>query len=681
MKQMKKVRIGHNSRTLSLSLVALSVMSINSLLISSFAIAESIVLDAVVVTGEKINKGIKDTATAITVINADKLASGETKKAKDVALQAPNVVTDSFGSIAIRGVSGGGAANGGVALITGSRARIATVIDGSTQDWSGYNFTPSSVWDVEQVEVLRGPQSTTQGASAIAGAVVINTNDPTFEKESAVRAGLEHYKNGHQKFNIAAMSSGTVVDNELAYRVAIDDTKGEGWLNYDSADYKVPNLSESESLNVRGKLLWEPEDIPELSAKLTVNHKKNDGEHARFASNTDKGRATQTLDLTPAIARLQDSEENAFAIDIDYQLSSGITNSLHISQTDSDVYADGYRTSNVYSYDIQQKSTSLENRIVFNGDNAKLTGVVGLFLASKESSIYADQGFIIDTAYTTDIAAVYGESSYAFSSKAKATVGIRIENEAVDKAGAVLGRDKIDQDSNNTYYLPKFGMTYEVSDSTTVGATIRKGYSPGGSGLSFPAGILYSYDNEEVTSFELSSKSHFSQATVNANVFYNDYTDYQDSENFAVRNVDNAHIFGMELEAVTLVNNNLQLRGAVGLLHSEIDTDESYKGNELSSVPESNLSVGFTQYIGENWSFGADITHVGEYYSKLANTTDSIVGDYVVTDVRAQYTSGNLTIDGYIKNVTNEDAVYYRADSLASVGQTQTVGVSATYRM
>ncbi|MBD5770796.1 TonB-dependent receptor [Marinomonas colpomeniae] len=665
-----------------LSLVALSVIAINSVIISPNVQAETIRLESIVITGEKIDKSIKDTTTAVTVINEDELEKGESNNALDIATHAPNVIADSFDHIAIRGISGGGAANGGLVYLTSARARIATVIDGTTQDWSGYNFSPSSLWDTKQVEVLRGPQSTTQGSSAIAGAIVVNTNDPTFDSEAAVRIGLETYKNGNLKYNLAAMSSGAIIDEELAYRIAIDKTQGEGFLNYETSSYDTPNPSESESFNVRGKLLWEASSIPELSTKVTINYHKNDGEHANFASNTEEGMETQTYTLNGTNEfRIQDSNANSFAVDIDYEFDQGITNAFHISQSSSDIHDDAYSTG--YEYDINQDTTALENRVLFNRKDSNLSGVLGLFISEKDASLSTDN-YDIQTAYTTATTAAYGESMYSLSSKAKIALGLRIENENTDKTSSTQfsGSGNNEQSTDETHYLPKLGVTYAASNSTTIGATIRQGYSPSGAAINF-SGVAYTYDSEEVTSFELSSKSHFNNGTtLNANVFYNDYTDYQaGTSSFTIVNVDAATTYGMELEATKWLTENLELRGSIGLLKSEIDEDDSYKGNELTSAPESSLSIGFTQYIDTTWSFGADITHVGEYYSDLDNTSSSISGDYVMADARIQYMMGNLTINGYIKNLTDEDAVYYRGGVLAAVGQTRTIGINATYRM
>lgn len=681
----------HNPPTLSF--IALSILAINSLLTSPMANAEAVVLDAIVVTGEKIDRNIKDTTTAVTVFSEKTLGTGEVKQVKDIATSAPNVTTDTFGHIAIRGISGGGAATGGVALMTGARARIATVVDGTTQDWSGYNFSPTNLWDVEQVEVLRGPQSTTQGASAIAGALVVNTNDPTFENEAAIRAGLDSYKNGNLKHNLAVMSSGALIKDELAYRIAVDQTKGEGWLNYDISGYSgyLPNLSESTSLNVRSKLLWEPRDIPELSAKLTVNYLKNKGEHANFASNTTEGIATQTMtiaDAGGAVSRVQDSKEKSVATDIEYQVSDSITNSLHISHIDSDIYADGYGSASgttTHSYDIEQTTTSLENRIIFNNQNTKLSGVIGLFAAYKDSIIDASQGVInIDTSYNTTTTALYGEGTYALSPETKLTTGLRIENEETEKVGSFFSSTEVVQNTDSTYYLPKLAITHDISNTTTFGAAIRKGYSPSGTYIN-TTGDVFAFDSEEVSSFELSSKSDFGKGTtLSANLFYNDYSDYQALSGFSLVNVDSAHTIGFELEASTWLSDNLELQGSIGFLRSEIDeytSNTANKGNQLSGAPETNLGLGFTQHIGNKWSFGADITYVGEYYSDLNNTNNDMAGDYLLTNARFQYVNGDLTINGFIKNLTDENILYYRADSLAAVGQDLSVGISATYRM
>lgn len=673
----------------SLSLVALSVISINSVLISAQAQAnEPTALGTLMITGEKMDKSIKDTTTAITVINGEDLASGESKNLREVATQAPNVTASSFGNIAIRGMSGNGAASGGYALITGARSRIATVIDGGTQDWAGYNFTPSGVWDAQQVEVLRGPQSTTQGTSSIAGALVIKTNDPTFTDQAAIRAGLENYENGNLKYNVAAMSSGALIDGELAYRIALDGTKGEGWMKYAQETDELdngPDVNDSENYNLRGKLLWQPANHRNLSSKLTVEHHKYDGEYLSWANDEADHFSGPTMTLgNRRNTRLQDSTTDSIAADIDYNLENGVRNSLRLAYSKSDVTFEEYPGNTML--DVGKDTTTLENRIIFDQPDAALTGVIGFYASKKDADTditYRGQEWFTmnDTATTT--LALYSEGSYALTQRTHLIGGARLEQEDADRLIINDGLIDVDHNDSETHFLPKIGLTHAISDSTTLGANMRKGYSPGGSAYQWDSTReFYTYESEEVIAYEVSSKSLFTNGTtLNVSVFYNDYSDYQAMYNDRINNIDAAHTYGLEIEALTWATDNLELRGSLGLLRSEIDHYETSEGNDLPSAPETNISTGFTQYLGDHWSFGGDVTYVSEYYSDLDNNSDYKAGDYIRTDARLQYVNGNLTVDGYVKNLTDEDIIYQINRGRASVGQSRTVGLSATYRM
>src|SRR3546814_6901795 len=75
------------------------------------------------------------------------------------------------------------------AFIAGSRPRINMQLDGRPLSYNEIIFGDSELWDVEQIEVLRGAQSTLQGRNAMAGTIATKTNDPTFDSEGALRFG------------------------------------------------------------------------------------------------------------------------------------------------------------------------------------------------------------------------------------------------------------------------------------------------------------------------------------------------------------------------------------------------------------------------------------------------------------------------------------------------------------
>jgi outer membrane receptor protein involved in Fe transport len=672
-----------NTPATKLSRVAVAVISINTAIISSSTFAEDTTsLPTLIVTGEKVDKDIKDTTTAVTIYDEESYSNGAIRDVNDIATQAPNVVSAGFGSVNIRGTSGNGAATGGYALLTGSRSRVSTVIDGTTQDWTGYNFTPSGVWDTQQVEVLRGPQSTTQGTSSMAGAIAIKTNDPTFYPESKIRVGIESYENGNLKGNVAVMNSGSI-NEELAYRIAIDKTQGEGWITYEQTDTELDesqDLNDSDNLNVRAKLLWKPSE--KLNVKTTIEHHTYEGEYAQWVSNADT--YTQTLDSDNYVnVRLQDSSTSTVATDIDYDLTETLKNALHISYSESDIHFDEYTGGT--EVDADKETIALENRLLFNDKNSDVSGVIGAYVSSKDNNID-----VVDRVYnigTTDTAAIYGDSTYVINSKTNLITGLRVEYQNVERVtGYYSSGNEIEQDFNETYILPKLGVTYDLTEATTLNVSVRKGYSPGGTAYTWDSNQdLYTFDNEEVITYEAGSKTRLENGLMlNTTVFYNDYTDYQAFIDATyIDNIDAAHTIGLEVEATGWVTESLELRASLGLLKSEVDNYDSYEGNELPAAPSTNLSIGFTQYVSNNISFGADATYVGEYYSDLDNTEDYKAGGFTTFDANIDYEIGDLLISGYMKNITNESLVYIQnSDGERSyIGQSRTIGVSATYRM
>jgi outer membrane receptor protein involved in Fe transport len=138
----------------SLPALSAAIISINALAISSQVQAEEQTDDdtaAIIVIGEKIDKSLQETTNAVTVFSGDDAQKdGANSEPNDIASTVPNVVEGRFGSVNIRGINGNGAATGGLIFISGARARVATNIDGVADAFTGYNYSPSGLWDVEQ---------------------------------------------------------------------------------------------------------------------------------------------------------------------------------------------------------------------------------------------------------------------------------------------------------------------------------------------------------------------------------------------------------------------------------------------------------------------------------------------------------------------------------------------------
>lgn len=680
MKTDKLIRMSRLSYSIAIAMGMLGMVT------SAPALSDVRETETIVVTGERMDKSLKDTTTAVTVIDEEQFENGAKTSINDIATSAPNVVTAGFGSISIRGIEGAGVATGGNAFYSGGRARVSTIVDGVTQSWTGYGYTPNKSWDVKQVEVLRGPQSTNQGTNSIGGALVVQTNDPTFYWETKLRAGFETYENGNVRNNLAVMTSGPLIADELAFRFTLDGNKGDGWMNYGQTTDELdtaPDIEDSENLNGRVKLLWEPSAIPQLSAKLTYNRHSYKGEFLSWASDVDD----PSLVLLRAArggsnTRLQDSVAQSIATDIDYEFSQGITNSLHISYVMSDVEFDQYPAAFDLTSDVD--IITLENRLLLQTPGSDFSSVVGLYLSNTDTNTEMSSGYDIDGQTTTS--AVYGETTYAVTPAFKLVGGARFENE--DFEHTTVNTTLVDEDNrSNKIFLPKVGAIYYLNDTTTFNTSVRKGYNGGGHALDWDVNEYYEYDEESVIAYEAGVLKEFEAGQLSTNLFYNDYSGYQAVVNSRFQNIDESRTYGLEIAGSIWATNSTQLRGSFGYVNTEIVSDEvAQSGLELPNAPDTNVSAGFTQYIGQNFSFGADVTYVGEYYSDLDNTEDYTAGDYLTADARLQYTIGDFTLDGYVTNLTDEEVIYQYnvrggVSSRASVGQTRTFGLNATYRM
>ena len=138
-----------------------------------------------------------------------------------------------------------------------------------------------SLWDMQQVEVLRGPQSHVRGQNAVAGAVVMRSKDPTDEWEGALRLGL-----GNQKTrNIAGVMSGPIVKNNLAFRLSAERQQRESYEPFVSYE-PTGNPRRVENNNVRFKLLLTPENHPDFYSRLTLNHIRSRAPQNEIMGNT-----------------------------------------------------------------------------------------------------------------------------------------------------------------------------------------------------------------------------------------------------------------------------------------------------------------------------------------------------------------------------------------------------------
>jgi len=219
----------------------------------------------IIVTGEKAERSLQDTVTSVAVVTPRRIEDEHIVTLQEVFQRTANV-TETYGTtgFTIRGIANYGVSGGG-------DGALATVyVDGAAMPATLLQAAPTDMWDVAQVEILRGPQSTLQGLNALAGAVIVQTAEPGDTWE--LRARASYTDADESQFAIAA--GGPIIPGELGIRVSADKRDSDGFTWNPTRNTHENPL---DSLNLRGKLLWTPSSLAGFEARLGYTHYERTG--------------------------------------------------------------------------------------------------------------------------------------------------------------------------------------------------------------------------------------------------------------------------------------------------------------------------------------------------------------------------------------------------------------------
>ncbi len=222
-------------------------------------------LEEVIVTGEKIQRSLMETTTSISVFDAESLASQGDRDLADMLRRAGNTTSNEEGNISIRGISQAGAGGG-----TGSPL-ISVQVDGVTLDETSQDGAVVDMFDVASVEVLRGAQSSSQGRNSLAGAVVINTREPTREWDGHLRLIATEHDAGS-----AAFAGGGPLSDSFAFRLTGIADRDDGFVTHQPDNN--PDFARTERQVLRLKLAYEPAYIDGFDSLLTLSRDRRDGQ-------------------------------------------------------------------------------------------------------------------------------------------------------------------------------------------------------------------------------------------------------------------------------------------------------------------------------------------------------------------------------------------------------------------
>lgn len=617
-------------------------------------------LENIVVTAEKQGRSQHETATSTTVLDAQSLDERGFVDSRDVLGDLVNVTGLGQGNLAptVRGVDGTGAALGVDAFFAGSRPRLNVTLDGRPASYNEIVFGDNSLWDVQQVEFLRGPQSLLQGRNAIAGTLAIKTRDPSFEREAGVRVigGDGDRREG------AFYLSGPLIGDELAFRLAGGIQQRESYLDF--APYPgVSDPGEFETRTLRAKLLWKPSALPDFRALLTFQLADARAPQSETVPRPfDAARVASTPEM-PVFA----PRTHAAILDTQWQLSDRLRWENLLSATD--LHVDRFAPVRTGIARIDTRDAMLEPRLVLERGDARFSGIAGLYLYRANQREFID--YPIDERFRDRVrtAAIYGEGTFALSERFDLNFGARYERETHRRYGGEGALVHIDIDKTYSAFLPKLGLAWHPDPRWTFGVFASRGYNAGGGGVTLDVPIVsYSYGAEYVRNYEAYFRADLADGRVqlSGNVFYGDYRDMQlpfdlnpDPAIWAVviRNADRARNVGAELGLRWLATSALELRADLGLLRTKV-TDypgSGIEGHQFANAPSATLSLGATWHGESGFEFGVNARRSNAYFSDIENRPIGRTDPYWIANLRGGYRFGKAFVFAGVSNLFDEN--------------------------
>ncbi|MEZ5554834.1 MAG: TonB-dependent receptor [Haliea sp.] len=642
----------------------------------------SALLEEVVVTARKREEGSQEVPLSISALGADQLESLKIRDLTNLSVRLPNVALDDVGTargtanFAIRGL-------GVNSSIPGIDPTVGVVVDGVYIGLnSGILF---DTFDLESVEVLRGPQGTLFGRNVTGGAVLLNSKKPGEEFEFSARAAIDQGPEGGPS-RYAMASVGGPLNDMFAARFTAYHNDDDGFVEnqFDGED-----IGAIRQTMVRPVVVFTPTDDLELIMRYEYSKVTGDGPVGQSHTNgsgvpgTPFNADRESFDVSIDEPGSQDNETNALTIEMNYDVAFGdgtITNIYGVRDYHGkgvgDIDAQPVWLFHAPSWiDYRQVSNELRYNGLF-ADRFNVT--TGVFYFDSEIN-YHERRELLGVAtggvapaaqfdgggnLLTETWAVFASVDIDLNDKLVLSLGGRYSEEDKDVEIASLSQninspcnivtlgdcdfDFVDEDSWSSFN-PKVGLTYTLSDEAFVYANYSQGTRSGGYNMrntSFnPADTPGPFDQETVDSIELGYKSSFGgRGILNAAVFYNKIDDMQREINLPgpigviqlVRNTAEATIMGLEVDATWGLTDNLVAIASVGVLDASYDkvlvdlngdgvVDGADKDLDLPRAADLTYTVGLNHDL-ELGSWGYLGSRISYSYRDESAYTDNNLG-------------------------------------------------------
>jgi iron complex outermembrane receptor protein len=661
-------------------------------------------IEVIQVTSRLRKESILNVPIAITVFSEQEIEDMGIERAGDFIAMTPNmtmVESQNAGTsfITIRGLS----------QVRNGESPVAVSVDGVLQ--ISPNQFNQDLFDISQIEILKGPQGALYGRNAIGGAINITTKMPTEETSGYIEADLG---NGGLK-SLTGAISGALSENFL-YRVTASQKEYDGLIDNVFLDTPVDF---SEDSNVRGRFIWQVSD--DFTADLRLSKGKTEGGAVNFVYQPLFGindADDASVEVEANNLGYNERDVSSLALKLDWELDVGTLSFITATDRLEEILG-----GDQFPYSRANSANSPFGENVFDGtqtqyldvdassyelrltseDEQDFRWIAGAYYLQTDRYISSSTGLDLGTGLpviekeplsedtispTLTFAAddndnqayaVFSQFNYSFAEDQELTVAGRYDVDKREQTNqAPVGFDANAgqvRSAKFKKFQPKVSYSYTGLDNISLYATYSEGFRSGGfnqNGVGEQAstvgveGVTDLYKAEETTNVEVGLKALYpKQATrFNASVF-NTTIDNQHYFLFVgalgsqvLTNIDEVQLNGGEVDFKTSITPNFDVYGGVGITDSEIkdfSLNAADNGNNAPYVPNYTVNIGIQYNIeiisGWQTMFTVDAERRGKQYWDSSNSTARENVDLVNSRLGFNSDDGQWSVNLWAKNL------------------------------
>lgn len=665
-------------------------------------------IEEIIVTSDFRDSALLKTPASVTVISSAAIAQRQARHLEQVLNLAPNVNFSSGASrgrfIQIRGIGERSQ------FIEPLNPSVGTLVDGI--DFTGIAGAATTL-DIQQVEILRGPQGTLYGANALAGLINLKSNQPTEQTQGNLEVSLGDY-------NTQTLSAaiGGALSEDLGARIAVQQHSSDGYVSNDFLQRDDTN--NIDELSLRSILDWQAS--ADLDLKLTVFHVNADNGYDAFSLDNTR----QTLSDTPGHDR---HKSTAFAVESNWQardsfeligLLSSADNNLEYGYDEDWAFpeicsgqpCDGWEYNSVDNYIRERENITVDIKLISTEGGRILNNssdwVVGVYWRDQDEQLlrqytYADGDFTSD--FNTNNEAVYGQLDTQLSERLILTSGLRFEQ----RRASYTDSENIAHDVNESLWGGRIALNYKLSDQNMVYGLISRGYKAGGVN-SDPALSAEDreFDTEIMWNLETGIKGLWLDDQLQAQVaaFYQKRDDIQIKQSLVQSRDDsnasdftdyfgnsaNGSNYGLEVELNWFASDTVAVFASIGWLETQYDIplSEDLDSRQQAHAPNYQFALGSSIQLNQNLAITVDIEGKDQFF--LSSSHSEQTESYELLNANLAYTLGDWQLSLWGRNLTDEDVIvrgfggfgndprkFYETEAYYQFGEPRMFGLSGKY--